>query len=280
MTSERCSDENIARMKETTQILVLRLDLDSLTQKLSDPDHLVRKLAALKMQWLEDARAVEPLLKAMEDEHPGVRAGAAQSLGRYNDPASFTAILDHLAHDPSPGVRRVCAHAARSSDADATMECLERALKDPDELVRLSACWYFVHKHDSRALSAICDLLNNADTVLCYGAATALIRLGIEGERVMDMLQNDAAWMVRREIADELIRAGVADQRIVDAIERLMREPEAQKYEANIDEYRASLGSEDEELSEEDMETIREIEDSGPRPLSEMLAKARALLEQ
>lgn len=290
MRSERRSDEEIARMLEIRS--QLPDDLDSLAAKLSDPDHLVRMQAIMKMMRLDDPAAVEFLRKAMEDEHAEVRASAALSLGHYKDLQALPAILDHLTHDSSPGVRVMCVFAAESIGSDAAMEGLKAALDDPDEHVRYGAAFAFPTCADSRAVDKIRELLHDPASSLRSGSAMSLIRLGIVDDQVMNVLVGDPSWEARREVAQELINAKVADRRIVDAVEHLMHEPEAEEYEAQIAAQRAFMESDeykaineqycdsDEELSEEDQEMLRELEESMDKPLAELLARARKLLEE
>jgi HEAT repeat protein len=165
----------------------------------------------------------------------------------------------------------MCVHPARTIGGDAAMDNVASALNDPDEHVRYAACWQFAHHNDRRAVGKIRILLDDPFPMVRSGAATVLIRLRLIDKYVMDVLVNDDSWDVRREVANELIKAGIADQRIVETIKQLMEEPEAAEYEERIsdylaykesDEYKATaIDLDDEELSEEDKAMFREWED-------------------
>jgi len=285
MGSERRSDEELARMRQISE--QLPDDLEGLEVKLSDPDHLVRMLTAMKMGQVEDANAVKLLLQALEDEHHEVRSSAALALGHYEDPQTLPILLDHLANDPSGGVRAMCAAAAGFSGDDAEMERYVEALMDPYENVRIAACWQFAHQQDRRAVDVIRGLVRDPNQWVRSSAASVLIRLGVIDEQVMDLLSGDESWEVRLSVVEELIKAEVADQRIVRAIERMMQEPDAQEHEVMMSEMNAFIESQErqdadlepeEELSAEDEELIREMEESRPKPLAELLKKARRLV--
>lgn len=280
MKSEPRSQEEIQRMGEIWD--QLPEDLAGLTYKLSDPDYMVRRQAARKMAGLEDADAVEPLLQTLEDEHHDVRAAAALALGMLNQPQAVPALLNHLANDPKPWARLWAAIGADMIDTEPVAPAMEAALSDPEEKIRTFACWHFVHKNDARALHVIRPMLQDPEPLQRWSGATMLIRLGLVGQSVMDLLTDDPSWDVRQDVAQELIRARIGDERIVQTVERLMREPEAEKYEAGVDQYEEAMSSVDFEEDEEEELFEREkqeIEDMRPKRLAELLRLARQLLE-
>jgi HEAT repeat protein len=66
-------------------------------------------------------------------------------------------------------------------------------------------------KEDKRALEKIRNLLEDPVAEVRSDAAAVLILLNEVDEEVMSVLVGDPSWDVRRQVAVELIRAGVAD---------------------------------------------------------------------
>jgi len=77
----------------------------------------VRAQAAISLGAVKaDAKVVEALGRALRDEHPAVRAAAANSLGRIEDPASLSA-LKAATNDPEAPVRTAVAAAVARVEA-------------------------------------------------------------------------------------------------------------------------------------------------------------------
>ena len=77
----------------------------------------VRAQAAISLGAVQaDAKVVEALGRALRDEHPAVRAAAANSLGRIEDPASLSA-LKAATNDPEAPVRTAVAAAVARVEA-------------------------------------------------------------------------------------------------------------------------------------------------------------------
>lgn len=285
MRSERRSDKELARMMEILD--QLPSDLDELVERMADPDHLVRMEVATKLRQIENPAAVGYLLKLLEDEHSEVRSSAALALGHYDDKSALPAVVDHMLNDTNPKVRWMSMFAVDRIGKEDAVEALERALDDPDEHLRSAACWQFVHRKDHRALPQIRVLFTESDPLLRSAAAEMLIRLELVDEPVMDVLVNDPSWTVRQSVAEELILAGIKDERIAQTIECLIQQPEAEQYEAGVAAYEEAMKSiesdeDEQELSEKEQEELREmeedIEDSRPKRLAELLERAYRLL--
>ena len=72
---------------------------------------LVRWKAAEALGEIRDPRAIDPLLRALRDGSPEVRAQAAISLGELGAVAAKEALAAAMENDPSPAVREVAANA-------------------------------------------------------------------------------------------------------------------------------------------------------------------------
>jgi len=179
-------------------------DFKNLVQELSDADPEVRASAASKLMGSEDTRAVEPLLRALEDESPRVRAMAALGLAHYEAEEAVPALLDYLANDSASDVRAICAFALGRIGNDQALDGLIPALNDPDRPVRGVACSAFACAKDRRAVSQIMQLID------------------------------DPHWDVRLDACETLVRLEVADERLVDGIERLRQDPQAAEHEKGM----------------------------------------------
>ena len=187
-------------------------NLDALAADLCDPDPEVRRIAANRLRDLDDEQAGTPLVRALEDESPHVRAAAALGL-LYRQPASATpALIKHLLNDPKGNVRAICATALASAD-DEAMQALMQALADPDWDVRVSAC-----------------------------CALGRVRYRPAIEPLMKML-DDPSWQVRHAACEALVEMGVGDSRVVDAADHLCEDPEAQAFEKSMSAVAAFLNA-------------------------------------
>lgn len=251
--------------EELNKILQIRSslpnDLEGLIEKLSDQDPDVRGQAAISMMSLDDQRAIEPLIMALNDDSPNVRTPAAMALGHYRAEQALPALLDRLANDPSDYVRPCIANALGRISGDIAMEALKEALKDQADAVRHAACWRFAHNDDRRAVDEILNLLE------------------------------DPEWSVRKAACEVLIKLGVADRRIVDALERLRQEPEGIEYEKSIvkmhefmqsEEYKRINAEAEEAIndcSREEKFSQEELDELFDKPFQDLADRARKLLE-
>ena len=169
MRSHMRSQEDLERLSQLHH--ELPNDLEALEVRLTDPDPLVRFAVVSKLRQLKDPCAVNPLLHALEDESSDVRSSAALALSYYADARFLPVIIDHTAHDMSPGVRCMSAITAGSIGTDEAMEAIRSALSDPDEHVRMTACYEFANRNDLRALTEIRHLLSDTEDVVRSAAA-------------------------------------------------------------------------------------------------------------
>jgi len=83
----------------------------SLLEEMRAPDPERRALAARALGGLMHARAVDPLIAALDDPAAQVRADAAGSLGWIGDQRATTALSAVGFTDPDPWVRQIAMHA-------------------------------------------------------------------------------------------------------------------------------------------------------------------------
>jgi len=94
--------------------------------------------AAYVLGEIGDKRAVEPLIKALEDEDRNVRWGAAEALGYIGDKRAVEPLIKAL-EDEDWYVRKRAAYALGDIGDKRAVEPLTEALKDDEEEVREAA---------------------------------------------------------------------------------------------------------------------------------------------
>lgn len=115
----------------------------------------VRGYAALALGHVGDERAVEPLIRILDDVRPTVRMLAASSLGEIGHNSASIALTKTL-QDPVPMVRIASAMSlGRITRQESTevLAPLRNALADPNPLVRVFAADALVGEGLSHALT-------------------------------------------------------------------------------------------------------------------------------
>lgn len=163
-----------------------------------------------RAQGSDSSRAarVAALVAALKDTDPGVRAAAAQALGRLDDKAAGNALAE-LLRDPDPAVQQAAVMSLAeledpravpgleklltSPDADTRQQAASElgdmeltvapaslivALKDPNADVRESAAHSLGNIEDQKAVPAIVPLLNDPDKDVQEAAVDALQNIG------------------------------------------------------------------------------------------------------
>ena len=111
---------------------------DTLTPKLEDTDAKIRASAAIALGIIGDAKAVEPLIEALNNENKDVRGIAAIILGQIGDAKAFKPLIVAL-NDESEVVRWDVAIALGIMGDAKAVEPLLKVLKDENKDVRREA---------------------------------------------------------------------------------------------------------------------------------------------
>lgn len=148
--------------------------------------------------------AVEPLIRALQDEDRVIREGAAWSLGEIGDERAVTPLIQAL-KDKHKDVRREAALALRHIGEEAT-EGLIQALKDEDVEVREAAVAALENKKNERAIEGLIQALKDED--VRREAAEALGRIGNlkTAEEVINTLFDRAYDIARTWSLEENVR--------------------------------------------------------------------------
>ena len=151
-----------------------------------DPSVLVEQLrggqpgelrAAMNLLRRMGARAVEPLLAALEDEDPALRARAATLLGQIGDGRARVPLLMALV-DEEPAVRTSAVLAlARFRDREI-VEAALYVLGDKDMAVRAAAAGALGELKDAAATEALIARLQDDEVAVQQAAAEALGKIG------------------------------------------------------------------------------------------------------
>jgi len=102
---------------------------------------------SMKVDYL---KAVSPLIGVLEDTDAGVRAEAAESLGRLNDNRAITPLIKHL-RDPEVNVRGKAGRALVEIGKPGE-EALISALKDGDNTTRTGVAVVLGEIGDERSI--------------------------------------------------------------------------------------------------------------------------------
>jgi HEAT repeat protein len=181
-------------------------NVGKLISQLADPNDGVREHAAMELGFVSDARAVDPLIAALNDKDYGVRVSAVDSLGYYiSDPRSIGSLIAALKDPDSPVVRDAAAKVLGWTKAPRAVEPLIAALQDKDFVVRGDAATALGGTEDPRAVEPLIAALQDKESVVRWDAAKAL---GVTGDpRSVEPLiaaVKDPDDAVRRAAADAL----------------------------------------------------------------------------
>ena len=162
-------------------------ELDRLLRDLENPDRPnIRERAARALGELGDARAVEPLLKAVKysvDHY--FQEAVCRALGQLKDPRAVDFLIGML-RDPDLQVRLAAVEAlGQIKDLRASAPLL-RCLDKPDGSEREAAVLALGKIGDPRAMDSLLELLRGNDTRLSDAASFALA--GMMGESVVSPL--------------------------------------------------------------------------------------------
>jgi HEAT repeat protein len=129
----RSAAEALGRFKDPRAV-------EPLIKTLDDVDSRVRESAARSLGDLGDPRALKPLIKTLDDVDKWVRIAAASSLGELHDPRALEPLIKTL-DDVDKWVRIVAASSLGELGDPRAVEPLIKALSDVDEGVRSNAAW-------------------------------------------------------------------------------------------------------------------------------------------
>jgi HEAT repeat protein len=129
--------------------------LEPLLEMLADPDHALRRFAATALGWLGDARAIGPLIEALQgDGQSEVRKQAVVALDKIGDPGAVEALLDAV-YDDHPTVRWYAVRALPQFNDTRAIEPLIDALRQGNEDISAAAIAALAEVGDESAISTL-----------------------------------------------------------------------------------------------------------------------------
>jgi len=150
----------------------------SLCRELRNRESEVRRMwAAEILGWLGNAEAGIPLIDALGDVNPEVRAKSAGALGKLSESRAIDRLLEMLLSDPIPFVRTRVAQALGAIGNPRVIDHLVQVLKDPEWWVRIRAI-EALEQIGRESAGTLLAALEDEDGEVRRRAATALERMG------------------------------------------------------------------------------------------------------
>jgi HEAT repeat protein len=208
-----------------------------LEERQSMPHFRRRTAVALGRAAPDATEAAQALGRALQDPAPEVRAEAVKALAERGEQRYLRA-LRLLLRDPDGQVRSTAFNGVvklvSSADEGADFEELAQMLDDPSSTVRRALFEALGQQTPGKLLQGeqlqkVYESLKDDDAE-CAAAACRLLVQHRDATTLEALLQvmDDAAGhpMVRREAALAVGRIGVADARVIDALERAVCDPQ------------------------------------------------------
>lgn len=157
-------------------------DVDGLIRALKHHDYLIRKEAARALQKVGDETAVDALIDSLRYKSwhidyiilSAVRENSAEALGRIGDELAVPALIESLEEDPDEEVRLKSAWALGEIGAPGAVDALIIALEDNDWGVRRAAANALGVIGDQRAVPYLIKVLKDGDWQVRKYAAVSL----------------------------------------------------------------------------------------------------------
>ncbi len=198
-------------------------DTEPVIAALRDRSPQVRAAAAAAFEGANDPRAVSPLITATRDPDAGVREQAVKALGWLRNPRARDAFVAAL-KDGSVEVRRAAAAGLSQLKLPDTAPALITALGDPDPEVRRTAAWALSQVPSPEAAEPLRAALQDRDYHVRGTVAEAIGNRRDPGAAVaLRPLLSDPEARVRGAAAMALGKLG--DERSVVPIIALLDDP-------------------------------------------------------
>jgi hypothetical protein len=110
-----------------------RGDVDFLLELLTDTDWLARSAAAQNLGKLRDPRAVPALARCLQAADDGLRISALKALAKIGDPSVLPNVFETATGDESFGVRATAAETLGRLGDRRAISVLTRLLTDPSQ---------------------------------------------------------------------------------------------------------------------------------------------------
>jgi len=142
---------------------------------LDDPDRDLRLFAAEILEGVRSPHVVRPLLFALMDPDPNVRAAAAVSLGRQGESVAVGALVDHL--DDEEWVAFSAVEALAYLGDPAALEPLLNALENGSPMIKVRVAEALSRFPDTRTVQAVLRELPQAEGLLLRQLLITLLKV-------------------------------------------------------------------------------------------------------
>ena len=162
-------------------------------------------------------KAVDALIKALDDSDDFFRSDAAEALGNIGNDKAVDALLIKALDDSYDFVRYCAAEALRKIGNDKAVDALNKALDDSDDSVRFLAARALGEIGNDKAVDALIKALDHSDDSVRFHAAKALVNIG--NDKAVDPLikaLDDSNDSVRICVAEAL--GNIGNDKAVDAL--------------------------------------------------------------
>jgi HEAT repeat protein len=149
---------------------------DALAQ-LKSPDLIKRRIAIQELVTLRNPASAPAVIEALKDKDDYVRTQAVRALGFMRYAAAGPQITRMLAEDKSREVRESAALSLRFINDPGAAPTLIKALKDPEESVRIMAIQTLAYFRNHAAAGPIAELAKDSSPRVRRSAITALGQL-------------------------------------------------------------------------------------------------------
>jgi HEAT repeat protein len=130
--------------------------IDPLIRALRDASPAVRANSAWALGRIEVGRALRPLIDLFDDDATLVREAAIVAVGRMESTSTVPALIRVVRQDDAPSVRRVAAWALGNIESREAVQELARALgQDADARVREMSAWALGNIEDKSGSAAL-----------------------------------------------------------------------------------------------------------------------------
>lgn len=167
---------------------------------------------------LNARQAVMPIIEALFDVNPEVRAKAAGALGNIKDARAVTRLSELLISEPVPFVRTRVARALGNINHPAVLDYLITSLKDPEWWVRVRVV-EALEELGEKSISALLFALEDKDREVSKRSAIALERIGYV-EKVLEAYEREE---FKHDLRKELYL--VAKSGVVNIISEKLNSP-------------------------------------------------------
>ena len=188
--------------------LKTRRDVNGLVKALSYKKFSqVRQEAAKALGESGDAGAVEPLIKALQDQEAEVRGAAAEALGRISDARAVEPLIATL-KDKNSGVLVAVAVALGKIGDKRAVKPLIIALQDNNNSARLVAAAALGKIRDTEAVGPLIVQLKDNDSDVRQTVADALVEIGLPAVEQLSAVLKDKDPKVRETVTILLEQIG------------------------------------------------------------------------